>query len=154
MSWVDERPPRRDNARITWVVRAQTAAAATGTAAKPATLFQLWREERRAARRLRTGIGAGLDLLASVARGEERPRAQQALVTASWRARRLWSAEDRCLPRSIALARVLRAEGSGAKLVLGVTGQPFATHAWVQDGDVVLNDTRDHVRLFMPLLIA
>lgn len=154
LSWTDERTPSRENARITWVPRALRDAPATDVVTNPAALFKLWRQERRAARKLRAGIGAGLELLASASRGDAKFSTQQALVTASWRSRRLWSAEDRCLPRSLALAHLLREAGSGAKLALGVMGQPFAAHAWVQDGDVVLNDTLDHVRLFTPILIA
>lgn len=154
LSWSHDRAPRRDNARITWVSRPRVMVLNNEAASTAMAIFRLWRAERTAVRRLRGGIGAGLALLADVARGEADPQNQQALVSASWRARRLWSAEDRCLPRSIALAGLLRAAGSSAKLMLGVMGQPFAAHAWVQDGDVVINDTLDHAALFTPILIA
>ncbi|RZM28193.1 MAG: lasso peptide biosynthesis B2 protein, partial [Sphingomonas sp.] len=72
----------------------------------------------------------------------------------SWLARRLWSSRDRCLPRSLALAHALRASGSAARLVLGVALNPFTAHAWVQDGDRVVNDTLDHAALFTPILVT
>ena len=39
-----------------------------------------------------------------------------------------------------------------AFLVIGVTASPFGAHAWVQIGDVVLNDSVDRVRRFVPIL--
>lgn len=153
LSWPDDRPPRRNTARVTWVDRARVAPGDEGKSANLATLLRLWREERRAARTLRAGIAAGIAALAATSRGEHDERAQRALIAASWRSRRLWSAEDRCLPRSIALARLLRQAGSDAKLVIGVMANPFAAHAWVQDGDVAVNDTLDHVLLFAPILV-
>ncbi|AHE53694.1 hypothetical protein NX02_09870 [Sphingomonas sanxanigenens DSM 19645 = NX02] len=30
---------------------------------------------------------------------------------------------------------------------------PFAAHAWVQKGDVVLNDTAEQVNLYTPILV-
>lgn len=119
-------------------------------------LLRLWLLERRYARLLRRGgLDAGLSLLESVT-----PMTRSAcslavaLIDAAAASRRLWSPRDRCLPRSLALVHALRTLGHPALLVLGVALQPFAAHAWVQAGEVVLNDELDHVLLFAPILVA
>jgi hypothetical protein len=33
-----------------------------------------------------------------------------------------------------------------------VQTKPFAAHCWVQQGDVVFNDTPEHVRRYTPIL--
>jgi hypothetical protein len=68
-----------------------------------------------------------------------------------------WSAclvrsHDRCLPRSIAVARRLAKLGIAADLVNGVSLYPFAAHSWVQCGTALVNDRPDGVRHFMPIL--
>jgi hypothetical protein len=63
------------------------------------------------------------------------------------------SAVDNCLVRSLALFRMLARFEIFPDLVIGVTASPFAAHAWVQIGDVVLNDSVDRVRRFVPILI-
>lgn len=63
------------------------------------------------------------------------------------------SAVDNCLVRSLALFRMLARLEIFPDLVIGVTASPFAAHAWVQIGDVVLNDSIDRVRRFVPILI-
>jgi Transglutaminase-like superfamily len=49
--------------------------------------------------------------------------------------------DTRCLTRSLVLVRMLARRGIGARLVIGVNGQPsFTAHAWVElDGHPLLN---------------
>jgi hypothetical protein len=39
-------------------------------------------------------------------------------------------------------------------LVIGVRLAPFSFHAWVQFGDIVLNDEVDTVRPYTPILVV
>lgn len=69
------------------------------------------------------------------------------------RLRGLISAHDRCLPRSIAIARRLTALGVAPTLTLGVKLQPFGAHCWVRCGDRLISDRWDDVRHFTPILV-
>jgi hypothetical protein len=60
---------------------------------------------------------------------------------------------DQCLVRSLALARHLARRGEAVDLVIGVDVRPFSAHAWVQKGDVLLNETCDGVRGYTPILV-
>jgi hypothetical protein len=46
-----------------------------------------------------------------------------------------------CLQRSIVTARVLRANGIQADVVIGYRAYPFFSHAWVEIGGRVVNDS-------------
>jgi len=46
-----------------------------------------------------------------------------------------------CLQRSIVTARVLRANGIQAEVVIGYRAYPFFSHAWVEVGGRVVNDS-------------
>jgi hypothetical protein len=46
-----------------------------------------------------------------------------------------------CLQRSIVTARVLRAGGIQADVVIGYRAYPFFSHAWVEVGGRVVNDS-------------
>jgi hypothetical protein len=46
-----------------------------------------------------------------------------------------------CLFRSLALAAVLKRQGVDAQLCIGIIDMPFSSHAWVESGDYVLNET-------------
>lgn len=70
------------------------------------------------------------------------------------RTARLTQAHDRCLPRSLALARHALARGWPVDLVMGVHLRPFAAHCWVQAGTDLLNDRLDNVRPFTPILVV
>lgn len=60
--------------------------------------------------------------------------------------------DDLCLPNSLALVNFLARRGFHPTWVFGVQTAPFAAHCWVQAGDVVINDTPDHVRRYAPIL--
>ncbi len=46
-----------------------------------------------------------------------------------------------CLQRSVCAARLLRARGVPARLVIGYRPDPFFSHAWVEVDDCVVNDS-------------
>ena len=64
------------------------------------------------------------------------------------------SRRDRCLHDSLTLILVLRSRGVLARWVIGVRVRPFAAHAWVQVGDLVLDDEHFRVGQFTPILVA
>lgn len=57
------------------------------------------------------------------------------------RARQYVPIETRCLIDSLSMARFLAKRGIYASVVIAVTNDPFSAHCWVQQGDLVLNDT-------------
>jgi hypothetical protein len=59
---------------------------------------------------------------------------------------------DRCLANSAALALAAKPHHGDVRLVLGVRCYPFAAHAWVQLGPIVLNDRLDTVLAYTPIL--
>ncbi|MBX3621267.1 MAG: lasso peptide biosynthesis B2 protein [Rhizobacter sp.] len=64
------------------------------------------------------------------------------------------TARDKCLQDSLALVHFMAAEGLHPRWVIGVKTRPFGAHAWVQHGDLVLNDQHEHVRRFTPILVV
>jgi hypothetical protein len=66
------------------------------------------------------------------------------------RAKRYVSGADQCLPRGIAMKRMMSRKGQAVSLVFGVT-LPFAAHSWVQAGDLVLTDPLDVVLHYQPI---
>ena len=64
------------------------------------------------------------------------------------------TAHDRCLVRSVAIARHLIRTGGRPDLVIGVKLQPFKAHCWVQHDTWLVNDRTDVVRAFTPILIV
>ena len=47
-----------------------------------------------------------------------------------------------CLQRSVVMARVLRAQGIQADVVIGFRPVPFLSHAWVESGGRVIDDSQ------------
>lgn len=76
------------------------------------------------------------------------------VVRAYERATLFRASANRCLSRSLAMARRLAGLRCDALLVIGVRAQPFAAHAWVQSGDIVLNETPDEVARYTPIFFA
>lgn len=56
-----------------------------------------------------------------------------------------------CLSSSLAYFHMVRSLGMSAKLVMGVSAQPFSAHCWVQSGDTVLNDRLENIVPFQPI---
>ena len=59
-----------------------------------------------------------------------------------------------CLARSYMALTYLRGCGHDAAWVVGVRTWPFDAHCWLQSGDVVLDDTAEHVRPYRPILVV
>lgn len=64
------------------------------------------------------------------------------------------TSHDKCLHDSLTLLRFLASEKLFPSWVVGVRTRPFAAHAWVQAGHLVLNDTHEYVRGFTPILVV
>ena len=86
-----------------------------------------------------------------------RPSFELATVTrharAFQRAALLTRTRDQCVPCSVALTIHLRRRAIPARLIVGVSGRPFAAHCWVQVDDIIVNDMTDHVAAFVPILV-
>jgi hypothetical protein len=61
-----------------------------------------------------------------------------------------------CIPRSLALARLLRLHGLAARVRVGLRrdGGDLAGHAWVEHHGAVLDDREEWIRGFAPLRAA
>jgi hypothetical protein len=66
----------------------------------------------------------------------------------------LFSSKNECLYDSFALLEYLARHGIYADWVFGVQTRPVAAHCWVQHGDVVFNDTVEHVSGYTPIMVA
>jgi hypothetical protein len=56
-----------------------------------------------------------------------------------------------CLQRSVVTARLLRAEGFQADVVIGCRARPFYSHAWVEVDGRVVNDSPAYQTKLQPL---
>lgn len=63
------------------------------------------------------------------------------------------TAVNRCLPRSIALAGIMIANGLHPDLVIGVKLRPFEAHCWVQIDDILVSDDLGTIAPFTPILL-
>jgi hypothetical protein len=66
----------------------------------------------------------------------------------------LFSSKDECLYDSLALLEFLARYRIYPDWVFGVQTRPFAAHCWVQQGDIVFNDTVEHVTGYSPIMIV
>jgi len=66
----------------------------------------------------------------------------------------LFSSKNECLYDSLALIEYLARYGIHADWVFGVQTRPFAAHCWVQHGDIVFNDTVEHVSGYTPIMVV
>jgi hypothetical protein len=66
----------------------------------------------------------------------------------------LFSSKNECLYDSLALLEYLARYGIHADWVFGVQTRPFAAHCWVQHGDIVFNDTVEHVSGYTPIMVV
>jgi hypothetical protein len=66
----------------------------------------------------------------------------------------LFSSRNECLYDSLALIEFLARNGICADWVFGVQTRPFAAHCWVQHGDIVFNDTVEHVSGYTPIMVV
>jgi len=66
----------------------------------------------------------------------------------------LFSSKEECLYDSLALLEFLARYGIYPDWVFGVQTRPFAAHCWVQQADLVFNDTAEHVTGYTPIMIV
>jgi hypothetical protein len=66
----------------------------------------------------------------------------------------LFSSKNECLYDSLALLEFLARYGIYPDWVFGVQTRPFAAHCWVQHGDLVFNDTVEHVTGYTPIMVV
>jgi Transglutaminase-like superfamily len=66
----------------------------------------------------------------------------------------LFSSKNECLYDSLALLEFLARYGIYPDWVFGVQTRPFAAHCWVQHGDIVLNDTVEHVSGYTAIMVV
>jgi Transglutaminase-like superfamily len=88
------------------------------------------------------------------ARADKHPLLDEAVAAFHALRPLLHTSRDRCLQDSLALVRFLASESIAAHWVIGVKSAPFAAHAWVQAGGLVLNDLHDNVRHYKPILVV
>lgn len=62
--------------------------------------------------------------------------------------------ESRCLIDSLSIVQFLAKRGLPAYLVMGIACDPFSAHAWVQYGNVVLNDTVGNAQAHVPIRVV
>jgi len=66
----------------------------------------------------------------------------------------LFSSKDECLYDSFALIEFLARYDIYPDWVFGVQTRPFVAHCWVQQDDVVFNDTVEHVSGYTPIMVV
>jgi Transglutaminase-like superfamily len=66
----------------------------------------------------------------------------------------LFSTRDECLHDSLAVLEFLARHGLFPSWVFGVRARPFAAHCWVQSDGVVLNDSVEHVKTYVPIMVV
>jgi hypothetical protein len=66
---------------------------------------------------------------------------------------RIFGSHDLCLPYAIALADLLFAQGVPAEIVIAVGMPPFRAHAWVQSGDILVNERLDIAADYTPIAV-
>ena len=73
------------------------------------------------------------------------------LVAAFEIAERLTVGRDRCLLRSLALQKFLARHGYASAIIFGVRLHPFRAHCWLQQDEIIMNDTIEVTGTFRPL---
>lgn len=63
-----------------------------------------------------------------------------------------WRGVNKCLLKSMSLKYFLDFHGFKTDLIIGVKTNPFFAHAWLQIGDLVLNDDIDRVGDYSPIM--
>ena len=79
-------------------------------------------------------------------------RYQEVLSAFQW-VDRLFDQNRACLTRSLALRHILIAHGLCPTLVIGVKLYPFSAHAWLQDQELLVNDSMDRVQVYRPIAV-
>jgi hypothetical protein len=66
----------------------------------------------------------------------------------------LFTSKDECLHDSLALLEFLARYGIHPDWMFGVQTRPFAAHCWIQHGDIVFNDTVEHISGYTPIMVV
>jgi hypothetical protein len=83
------------------------------------------------------------------------PGAEMARLVAGFHRWAYWTpAPAKCLIRSFMLLRLLRRHGLDARWVFAVRTWPFEAHCWLQAGATVLDDARDRLVAYHPILVV
>ena len=64
----------------------------------------------------------------------------------------LYTANNHCLLDSLVAAHYLLRVHCVPRLIVGVRTHPFRAHAWVQSGDIVVDDVVERIQLFTPIM--
>ena len=102
------------------------------------------------------GFKAAIDCVSTPGSGKIGPRSETArrdVVRAYLIGRRRIPFAPACLRDSLAMLIFLRRQGLSADFIVGVSDTPFTAHCWLQDRQVVLNDTVENVADFVPILV-
>jgi Transglutaminase-like superfamily len=105
-----------------------------------------------------SGLASLLDWLrrrqSSIQRGHSvtTENVRRRLASFLWLRAWCYTSYRRCLFDSLVLSVYLTKASVPCTFVVGVVTKPFLAHAWVQIGNVVLNDTAEHVQDFKPIL--
>jgi hypothetical protein len=65
-----------------------------------------------------------------------------------------FSSRNECLRDSLTLIQFLSRYQQYPEWVFGVRTPPFAAHCWVQQDDIVFNDTPGHVNGYLPIMVV
>jgi hypothetical protein len=65
-----------------------------------------------------------------------------------------FSSRDACLFEALAMLQFLAGSRIYPSWVFGVQVAPFCAHCWVQLGDLVIDDTVEHVRGYTPIMVV
>ncbi len=60
----------------------------------------------------------------------------------------------RCLPSALVTCVWLGRKGVKTEIVFGVRTHPFEAHCWAEHGGIVLDDTLDRIRTFVPISVG
>ena len=115
-------------------------------------VVRAWRELARFDLHRALSTGATLRLRPVATRGRKATDAEwtSAVCNAVATATCLYWKPVMCLQSSVCTARLLRARGVPAHLVIGYRPSPFLSHAWVEVDDRVVNDSSTYrERLFV-----
>jgi hypothetical protein len=66
----------------------------------------------------------------------------------------LYTAHQRCLLDALILTNYLLSLRYDAQFVIGVRAQPFEAHAWTQSGNYLIEDFRERVQWYTPILVV
>lgn len=67
--------------------------------------------------------------------------------------RLLYLPADHCLVRALTYYSHAASIGYRVRLVFGVQLHPFSAHCWIEHGDLILDDSVEHVARFKPILV-